>query len=158
MCEPVTMTAGLALLNFAGSAAQSWGQQQAAFQQAQFDRLQARMADMAAGDARQRGAQEAGRVRMQGSRIVGEQKAAMGASGVDPSTGSPLALMADTRLISELDAATLQNNAAREAWGYSVQAESLRLRAKQAEQAGSFAAAGTILGGLGRSAGIAYGR
>lgn len=117
----------------------------------------ARLARLAAADAMQRGTTEAGRARMEGSRVIGEQKALFGASGIDPSVGSPLALMADSRLMSELDAATIQNNAAREAWGLRTQAAQFKREAAAANTRGKFAVASSILGGVSQGAGIYYG-
>jgi hypothetical protein len=64
--------------------------------------------------------------------------------------------MADTRMMSELDAQTIRNNAAREAWGLNQQSSQLVEQARQAERAGRLAAGATLLGGLGNAAGMSY--
>lgn len=76
------------------------------------------MALDAAADAVARGNREAALVRLQGSRLAGQQRVAYAASGVDATSGTPVDVMADSRLVSEMDAQQLQNNAAREAWGF----------------------------------------
>lgn len=77
-----------------------------------------RAAETAADDALARGRQEAGRYRMEGSRLIAAQRVAYATSGVDASVGTPVDTMLDTRQASELDARTAENNAAREAWGF----------------------------------------
>ena len=82
----------------------------------------AAFANLNASDALSRGAMKAGQVTTKGSQTIGAQKAAYSASGVDASAGgSPMQAMADTRMMSALDAQTALNNAARDAWGYKVQ-------------------------------------
>ena len=84
-------------------------------------RLRALLANRQAMDAVSRGNYEAGLHRMKGTLTIGAQRAAAGASGVDSSSGTAAEVFADTRVMSELDALTTQNNALREAWGYKVQ-------------------------------------
>lgn len=84
-----------------------------------------RVAMRAKADALAIGAREAGRVRQQGGQLIEEQKVAYAASGVDPTQGTPASVMADTRLMSELDAQTLSNNAFREALGFQSKADEI---------------------------------
>ncbi|MCR4296522.1 MAG: hypothetical protein NUW21_13385 [Elusimicrobia bacterium] len=116
----------------------------------------ARMARLAARDALQRGALESGQARMEGTKVIGQQKAAIGASGIDASSGSAVALMADTRVQSELDAVTIANNAAREAWGFRTQARQLDSQAKKTREASKWAVAGSLIGTAASGAGTAY--
>jgi hypothetical protein len=110
----------------------------------------------AAADAIDRGNRESGRTRMEGSRLVAAQNVAYANSGVDASVGTPVRVMADTAALSELDAKTQENNAAREAWGFK------RYGLKYQAQAGLEAARGsnkitaTALTGAGRAAGGLY--
>lgn len=105
--------------------------------------------EMAAGDSLQRGARQEGLARMMASRVQGEQVAAIGTSGVDGPTS--MEMLSDSRLISELDAQTIRNNAAREAWGYRVQAAASRYAAGRTRQRGALGAASSILGSLTQS-------
>ena len=59
----------------------------------------------------------------------------------------------DTAMLGALDALTIQNNAAREAYGYRVQAKQDILNASQTVQNGKTAAMGSILGGFGSAFG-----
>lgn len=155
MCEPLTIAAvsgiGLGAVGSGISAYGSYKEGQeagaAADQNARLVRLQAR-------DVMQRGQAEAGAARMEGTKVIAEQKTAIAAAGVDPSVGSAADLAGASRANSELDAATIRNNAAREAWGLQAQAKELTKQGDRARQAGKFGAAGGILGG---AAGTAQG-
>jgi hypothetical protein len=68
-------------------------------------------------------------------------------SGVELSGGSSLDVLVGTAGIGAQDALTIQNNAAREAWGYRTQAGYARQQAKFAMSQGLFGAASTILTG-----------
>ena len=103
--------------------------------------------------ALQRGAFEAGQARMQGSRVIGQQQAGYGASGVDSQTGSAALVQGSTRAMSELNAQTALNNAQRQAWGYQVTANQYGTQAGVDRQLGGQQQLGTYLGGLGSAAG-----
>lgn len=123
-------------------------------------RQNATLAERAAADAMQRGYQEAGRARMAGSQLVAEQKVAAAASGVDPTVGTPAQVSAGTAAIAEIDARTLENNAAREAWGFTTKAKRLRAKVKSEEEALPLRMAGRVLTSQGRvisSASSSYG-
>jgi hypothetical protein len=79
-----------------------------------------------AAQAQRQGSLEAARMRALGTQMIARQKTAYAASGVDTTSGTPLAVMADTRLMSDLDAARAENDAAVEAWGYRLQKEKSR--------------------------------
>lgn len=100
---------------------------------------------------------EAGKVRTEATKIIGEQNVAFSASGVDASVGSPAALAAYSRAQAELDAQKMKNNAAREAWGINAQATETVRMGRAAKKAGKYAAIGTILGGAANAAGGIYG-
>jgi hypothetical protein len=126
-------------------------------EQARSARFNALVARLAAGDVIAQGNTEAGMARMAGSQVIGEQRVAAGASGIDPGTGLPAQLAAQSRVASEMDARTIANNAAREAWGLKVQARNYDTQAKAARKAAgaaswsflgsSFGAIGSVMGG-----------
>lgn len=122
MCEAVT----IATLTAAaiGTALKVRSDSQAASYQTAVARQQEQIQEGAAADALQRGAEEAGRVRMEGSRAVSAARTLAARTGVDG--GSTLDVLADSRMFSELDAHTAMNNAAREAWGLRVGAGNAR--------------------------------
>lgn len=96
---------------------------------------------------------EAGGVRTDATKIIGEQRAMVGASGIDTSVGSVVDMAAYTRAQAELDAQKLKNNAAREAWGIRTQAAEVQRQGRAAKTAGKMQAIGTILGGASSMAG-----
>lgn len=102
-----------------------------------------------AADAQARGGVSAGRAREAGSALVAEQAAGYADSGVDPSRGTAAQVQANTQMRAELDAQTIKNNAAAEAWGF----DQARKRSWEEEKAKSSAnerrMVGTILGGAG---------
>jgi hypothetical protein len=119
------------------------------------------MADAAAADALQRGEREAGQARAQTSQLVGAQNVAYAGSGVDASVGTAANVQAATRAMGELDARTLENNAAREAWGFRTYGVKYQQQAQLANTRARIGTAATILGGVGRlasSAGSSYAR
>lgn len=120
----------------------------------------ARLAQTAASDATQRGARESGQARMQGTRVEGAQRVAYAASGVDGTVGTAAKVAGDTRAISELDAKTLENNAAREAWGFKTFGTKYQAQAALEATRGKYRTASTLLTGAGQlaaSAGKAQG-
>lgn len=151
MCEPATLAAiGLITtgVSTAGGVIGSIQEGQDAEFQAQKNKL---LAQRAGADALARGNRESAVSKMQGSQAIGEQQVAFGASGVDGSVGTPAALAATTRAVSDLDADTIRANAAREAWGYKVQADQYSEEARVAASRGRSKAAGTLLGGAGQA-------
>lgn len=116
----------------AGKSAKKAGEQQqeAAESEAGLTDYNAQVADLQAGDAVARGAEEEQRFRAGVRGLVGAQRAAFAASNVDVGFGSALDVQADTAMLGELDALQIRTNAAREAWGYQVQAVDLRERAR----------------------------
>ena len=92
----------------------------------QISKFNKNMADFGSADTAQRGGQTEGTSRMKYSQLIGEQKSALSASGVNTQSGSAYDVMADASLMSEYEAQLIRNNAAREAWGYKVKKAELR--------------------------------
>lgn len=120
-------------------------------------RENAYFAGQAAVDALDRGAKDADKQRVRTGLAVGTQRTAQAANGGVVDVGSNADLVADTEMIGELDALTISNNAAREAYGYQVQEEQGYKNAKQTIKAGKKARTASILGGVLGGAGQAYG-
>ncbi len=117
----------------------------------------ARVAEAQAADALVRGKEDEERFR-QGVRVLlGSQRAAFAGQNVDVGSGSAVDVAADTAFLAELDALTIRNNAAREAWGFRVQAENARLGGSAAQMASRFGAASTIIGNTATLVGARYG-
>lgn len=140
----------------AGKAAESAGYatQAAAESQAGIADYNAQVADLQAADATARGQQEENKFRAGVRGIVGSQRAGIAAGNIDVSSGSAVDVQADSAFLGELDALTIRTNAAREAWGFNVQAQDARLRAAVMRKSGRFAAeAGLVEGAAARQAG-----
>ncbi|HKE43891.1 MAG TPA: hypothetical protein VKB41_05070 [Steroidobacteraceae bacterium] len=157
----------------AGRAAKRAGeaQQQVAESEAQLSDYNAQVAELQAKDALERGGEKESRFRDQVRGLIGSQRAGFAGANVDVGYGSAADVQADAAFLGELDALTIRNNAAREAWGYKVEAEDLRRRAEIQRQGGEMAAAagreaakgayigaaGTVLGGTSSLLATRYG-
>jgi hypothetical protein len=129
----------------AGNAAQRAGeaQQRAANSEGDLADYNAAVAELQAKDALDRGVEDEQRFRTKVRGAIGAQRAGFAASNIDVGYGSAVDVQADAAFLGELDALTIRSNAAREAWGFKVQAEDNRRRGKIARQEGeAFAAAG----------------
>lgn len=144
ICEPTTIAYAAAAL---GTAAAGYSTYQSGQAQKAQARQNAKIADQQAVDTRRRGQIEEDRRRDLLRQQVGSQKAAFGANGVVSSTGTALGLLSETAEYGELDALTIRNNAAREAFGYQVESVNSRTRGRIAAQEGTLGATATLLGG-----------
>lgn len=123
-----------------------------------------RVAELLSADALARGFDEESRFRTQVRTLIGSQRAAFAGQNVDVGSGSAADVQADAAYLGELDAQTIRLNAAREAWGYQVEAEDRRMAAdvarkggQAAASAGRWGAAATGLSGAGSLLLTAYG-
>lgn len=78
--------------------------------------------------------------------LVGEQKAAQGANQADVNSGSAQKVRASTQALGDLDAMAIHYNAAKEAWGYGVEASAKAAEAQQLTRGAWGSLAGGILG------------
>jgi len=122
----------------AGRAAKKAGEaeRRASDSQAELLDYNAAVADLQAQDAIERGTIDEQRFRQSIRATIGAQRAGFAASNIDVGYGSAVDVQADAAFLGELDALTLRNNAAREAWGYRVEAEDTRRRAEIARREG----------------------
>lgn len=100
------------------------------------------------------GGEEAKRFGMKSAQTAGSIKAKQAASGIDVNSGSSVDVQKGQKTVSDLDMATIRNNAARKAYGYELEAETA---GKQSEmysaassnslEAGNIAAAGSLISG-----------
>lgn len=145
----------------AGNAAKKAGlaQQEASNSEAALSDFNANVADLQAQDATERGAQEESRFRTQVRGAIATQRVGFAGDNIDVGYGSAADVQADAAKLGEMDALTIRQNAAREAWGYKVQSYDLRTRAgierktgvmqaaagAQAATTSKYQAAGTLL-------------
>lgn len=116
----------------ASSLAGGVSQSQALKAQGDFSQYQAeqnaRLAEAQAEDATKRGAKEASRLQRQTRGVIGAQRAALAAQGIDISSGTAADIQAETAQFGIDDASTIRQNAIREAYGF--QREAINTRAQ----------------------------
>jgi hypothetical protein len=101
----------------------------------------AKIAERQGEDALNRGNLEENRERGATDQAIASGRATTAAQGVDVSSGSAAAVRASEQLVGQVDALTIRNNAAREAWGYDVEAANQRMQGRLALLAGENEAA-----------------
>lgn len=114
----------------------------------------AKIAEVQAKDAEQRGAIAEEEQRNRVKSILGTQRATFGANNVVTNSGSPLGILSDTAQYGEVDALTVRNNAAREAFGYRVEGENAKNRGRMAARQGTLGGISTVLAGGAQAYGI----
>jgi hypothetical protein len=147
MCAPVVIGA-LA----AGAALKGYSEYTAGQTDAKVADANVELARRSAADALQLGATQAGQIRAKGTQVASEQKVALAASGVDPSSAGNL--FASTAAESELDALTAKNNAAKRAWGFELEANAEEVKATMARRKSYLGPLGTVFGAGGQIAGM----
>ena len=84
----------------------------------------AQIAEWQAQDAIRQGQDQEQSSRLQYAATKGKQRAALAANGVALDEGSAVDILTSTDYANEMDASTIQANAARSAWGYRTQGTS----------------------------------
>jgi len=124
----------LALLSALGEGTNAYNQSVATRQQGRFAQQIAErnavMSDKAATDAVQRGYTESNYAQSRTDSLVGSQRAALASQGLDPNSGTGLALQGDAQLSGSVDVATIRANAYREAYGFKTQALNIRTQGR----------------------------
>jgi hypothetical protein len=111
--------------------------------------LNAMRAEMEAQDALRRGQIESSRQLGATQRLIGSQRAAMAAQGIQIDSGSASEVVQDTAALGALDALTIRNNAYREAYGYRSQGAGYLGQARLTRMGARAAGRSTLLtGGL----------
>jgi len=139
------VTAGA--LYLVGTGVSAYGKQQAGKYNKKIYDMNAAFSDQKALDAIARGNEQEQNLRQKVKRTAGSQRAALAAQGVELSSGSALQTVIDTYTVGEMDALTVRNNAAREAWGYRTEAANYRAQGKASQYEANNAVLSTILGG-----------
>ena len=154
MCEPATLTLIATGVAAAGQIVGGVMKAQQQTFQARVADQNARLANNQAMDALQRGKLTEQASYRQTSQLMGAQRAALAANGVEVDFGSAADLQADTRMIGREEAGTIRENTMREVQGYEIDAANSKAgaaAARSARTAGlvstAFDVAGTVLGG-----------
>lgn len=128
---------------------------QGEYQKQQYD-TNARLSEMAATDAIKRGEKEAESHRKKTNQVVGSQRAALAAQGINVDSGSAAAVQKETKQAGKEDIMAIRNNAWKEAWGFRVQANNYSGQGAMAELAGRTSSRNTLLtGGMQAASGLA---
>jgi hypothetical protein len=147
MCEVMTIAAVSAMV--VGGAMQAKSQYDAGQASAAAADQNAQIMGIRSALAAQAGAAQAGQIRMKGSDVAGEAHAALAKGNVETSSGTPLDTITTSPMTAELDALTAKNNAARAAWGFTVEKQNSEFQADVARRRSILGAAGTMIGTAG---------
>lgn len=140
-------------LTLAATGYQVYAQNQAGKAQQKIANNNAKLLERSADDAISRGNEEALGARRRTRLLVGEQRAAAAAQGLDVNVGAPADLQEQAAAFGAHDEATIRRNAFNEAWGIRTQASNQRTEGRYARRSATNQAIGTGLGGLGQSYG-----
>jgi glucan-binding YG repeat protein len=139
------LAVGALVLGVAGGVQQAQAQKAAGQAQEAQAKENAKAANVQAQNAVLTGQIEEDRRRQQTRRMLATQRTAFAANNVDMSSGSAADILGDTAAIGEQDALTIRANAAREAWGYKVDANNSMNQGRMANAAAKNNATGTYL-------------
>lgn len=142
-----------------GAIESSQAQSNAASYQAQVSENNSKIATQNANYATAAGEAQVTQQQLKTAATVGGIRASEAASGLDVNSGSDLDVQSSAKELGELDALTIRNAAAKQAYGYQVQSTSdvasgqlQEASASQDLTAGMFGATGSVLGGASSSA------
>lgn len=110
----------------------------------------AKVADNNAASARQDAAYEANLQREQNRRVIGAQRAAGAASGLDITSGTPVAVLGDTAKAGEMDVLARLYAGESAAVGFNNDAARFRAEGKAAKTAGFINGGTSLLSGFGK--------
>lgn len=116
----------MAAITAVSAYSQAQNQKNQAEYQSQVAANNAKTAEWQAEDAKARGDQAAQDMRRKYAALMGTQRAALAARGLDISDGSANAVLQDTSFFGDWDERAVRANAAREAWGYRVRAQNFQ--------------------------------
>ena len=102
------------------------------------------VANMQARDAIERGTEQEQQFRIGVRRMIGSQRVGFASQGVDVNKGSAVDVQADAQRLGELDALAIRSNAAREAWGFKVQATNYQNQGRMAAMSGTMGAISSL--------------
>lgn len=122
MCDPVSLTVAATAVAAAGTVVSGVNQSRQYAYKAKVDAGNAKLDQAASADAANRGAIEEQRQYRKNAQILGAQRAALAANGVEVDFGSAADLQADTKRIGQEDAATIRENTIREQRGFEISA------------------------------------
>lgn len=117
----IAATIGSTVLGIGGQIAQGNENAALANYQAQVAANNQILANRAAQDAKARGDIAAANAQTSANSLLGRQKTALAANGVNVNQGTALDIQGNTKAVSENEALTIRSNAAREAYRYETE-------------------------------------
>jgi hypothetical protein len=140
-------------LSAVGSLVSGIGGMESADYQAQVARNNALIAEQNATRAVQSGDVQATNQGLRSRAQLGTIKASQAGNNIDVNSGSAVDVQSSARQLGMLDALTIRNNAANQAYGYKVQAVSDKAQAQLDQMQGQTALESSLLGGASSLAG-----
>jgi len=107
----------------------------------------ARLSEIQAGEAYRKGDENVQKISKLKTQVLGSQRAAFAAQGLEVGSGSAADIQAETEKYAELDIITAKNNAWKEAWGYKVSALQSTLQGEFIQSGAAQDAQATIAAG-----------
>lgn len=132
---------------FAGAGAQASAMRSKAEYDANTFEINRRLAEFEAEDAIRRGGRAANQKKKETKQVIGSQRAALAAQGIEIDSGSAADIQESTAAIGAMDAITIKNNAYREAYGLKTQALNFGSQAAFSRISGEASARNTLLAG-----------
>lgn len=144
-------SAGNAVVGVGGDIAGGIVKAKALKTQGQYERqiaeFNARLSDIQGRDAIIRSEKNVVQIRKQKKQVLGAQRAALAAQGLDLSSGSAADVQADTERLAQEDVTEIRSNAWKEAFGFKVEALNYRQGGSLAEMTRRHQAKQTIISG-----------
>lgn len=149
MCFPVAAMVAATVLSAVVGIGQAQGQRAAGKAEQQIAENNARLSEQQGKDAAILGARDSEQAAWRTRAMIGTQKAAIAANGLDMDVGTPLDILGQTALFGGADQSAIAMDAARKAWGFNAEALNYRNQGAQARWQGNQASKLTILSTLG---------
>lgn len=149
MCGPVAVMAAGSIVSAIAGIGAAQAQKHAGKANAQIAENNAQLAEQGAKDAAILGAQEQQQSAWRTRAMIGRQKTAIAANGLDMDVGTPLDILGETAMLGGMDRSSIALDAARKAWGMQAEATNHRNRGAQDKWAGKVGSQATILKTIG---------
>lgn len=138
---------GMGLFQYGLAGAQAEGiKAKADFEASQME-FNSRMAELEAKQVLKRKEEAISDYGSKASKMIGSQRAALAAQGIDIDSGTASDIQEETKEVVAQDIMRISNNAWREAWGYKTQAKNLSLSAMATRIGGANQSRMTLLSG-----------
>lgn len=155
MCEPVTLSTGAAWALGAAATATAAAtyvsydaNKKASEASAKIADNNARLAADDAQNAQAMGDRQSEQQTWRTRALLGTQRAAIAANGIDSQIGTPSEILGETALFGEVDQQNIRLNTARNAWGFNAQVQNIRNQSSIDRYTSRQKGTATVLSGL----------